>query len=234
MIVRKDRPLYVQTANCVEEKEWVDLLSKICQSNKARLEHFHPCAYINGMWTCCSENDQYAPGCTAVSPKPFQMELATALDPARDLQRLHSLIMINFASLEELDPEPLNVSCDDPAAARKTIKKLNELANSLERIHRKYKTMLAREMRYGSRQAPIGDDNYLHTSRLIAAAAAASGAGGGGGGHPFHHSAVVSVVNHHNNHHHHHLQQQHYDKSPNPFHRNHPLRSSDNERFSQC
>ncbi|XP_053697913.1 GTPase-activating protein [Sabethes cyaneus] len=211
-IVRKERPLYVQTANCVEEKEWVDLLSKICQSNKARLEHFHPCAYINGMWTCCSEIDQYAPGCTAVSKKPFQMELATALDPARDLQRLHSLIMVNFASLEELDPT-LNATCDDPGAARQTIKKLNEIASSLERIHRKYKTMLAREMRYGSRQAPIGDDNYLHTSRLMAAGGnlAATAA-----------AAAASII------------PQHFEKSPHFFQRNNPLRSSDNERFSQC
>ncbi|XP_039433473.1 GTPase-activating protein [Culex pipiens pallens] len=213
-IVRKERPLYVQTANCVEEKEWVDLLSKICQSNKARLEHFHPCAYINGMWTCCKVTDQYATGCTAVSPKPFQMELATALDPARDLQRLHSLIMVNFGSLEELDPT-LNAACDDPAAARKTIKKLNELANGLERIHRKYKTMLAREMRYGSRQAPIGDDNYLHTSRLLAGA----GAGAGGGGNLAATAAAAAAA---------------FERSPGLFHRNHPLRSSDNERFSQC
>lgn len=50
-IIRKERVLYVQTSNCVEEKEWVDLLSKICQSNAARLECFHPSAYISGMWT---------------------------------------------------------------------------------------------------------------------------------------------------------------------------------------
>jgi Ras GTPase-activating protein 3 len=50
-IVLQKRPLYVQTANCVEEKEWLDLLSKICQSNAARLESFHSCAYINGGWT---------------------------------------------------------------------------------------------------------------------------------------------------------------------------------------
>ncbi|XP_058823590.1 GTPase-activating protein [Topomyia yanbarensis] len=211
-IVRKDRPLYVQTANCVEEKEWVDLLSKICQSNKARLEHFHPCAYINGMWTCCNESDQYASGCQAVSPKPFQMEQATVLDPARDLQRLHSLIIVNFGSLEELDPA-LTAACEDPAASRRTIKQLNEIANSLERIHRKYKTTLAREMRYGSRQAPIGDDNYLHTSRLMVA---------GGNLAVTVAAAAASYL------------PQHFERSPNPFHRNHQLRSSDNERFSQC
>lgn len=50
-IIRKDRPLYIQTSNCVEEKKWVDLLSKICENNKRRLDTFHPCAFINGVWT---------------------------------------------------------------------------------------------------------------------------------------------------------------------------------------
>lgn len=50
-IVRKERPLYVQTANCVEEKDWVDLLNKICENNKKRQEFYHNCAYINGEWT---------------------------------------------------------------------------------------------------------------------------------------------------------------------------------------
>uniref|UniRef100_A0A182R172 Ras GTPase-activating protein n=1 Tax=Anopheles farauti TaxID=69004 RepID=A0A182R172_9DIPT len=194
IIKRDQRPLYVQTANCVEEKEWIDLLSKICQSNKARLVNFHPRAYINSAWTCCNESDQYAPGCTPVSSSsPIQMELATALDPARDLQRLHSLIIANIASLEVLDPALNGTAYEDPMAARKTIKKLNEIACTLEQIHRKYKSMLARDLKYGSRQAPIGDDNYLHMPRSgfsaavmaaanAAAASVAAGTGGGGGG----------------------------------------------------
>uniref|UniRef100_A0A182ND55 PH domain-containing protein n=1 Tax=Anopheles dirus TaxID=7168 RepID=A0A182ND55_9DIPT len=191
-IIKKDqRPLYVQTANCVEEKEWIDLLSKICQSNKARLVNFHPRAYINSAWTCCNESDQYAPGCTPVSSSsPIQVELATALDPARDLQRLHSLIIANIASLEVLDPALNGTAYEDPMAARKTIKKLNEIACTLEQIHRKYKSMLARDLKYGSRQAPIGDDNYLHMPRagftaavLAAANAAAASATVGGGTH---------------------------------------------------
>ncbi|XP_035796216.1 GTPase-activating protein-like isoform X1 [Anopheles albimanus] len=192
-IIRKDqRPLFVQTANCVEENEWIDLLNKICQSNKARLVNFHPRAYINGVWTCCNEGDQYAQGCTPVSSNPIQMELATALDPARDLQRIHSLILANFSSLEVLDPAINSTVCEDPAAARKTIKKLNEIAHHLEQIHRRYKLTLVRDLKYGSRQAPIGDDNYLHMSRagfsaalVAAASSASSGAGvtnGGGGG----------------------------------------------------
>uniref|UniRef100_A0A182PM81 GTPase-activating protein n=1 Tax=Anopheles epiroticus TaxID=199890 RepID=A0A182PM81_9DIPT len=182
LIIKKDqRPLYVQTANCVEEKEWIDLLNKICQSNKDRLENLHPRAYINNAWTCCNESDKYAPGCTPKSTSsPIQMDLATALDPARDLQRLHSLIIANITSLEVLDPALNGTAYEDPMAARITIKKLNEIASTLEQIHRKYKSMLARDLKYGSRQAPIGDDNYLHmprtgiTAAVMAAAAAAA------------------------------------------------------------
>uniref|UniRef100_A0A182JMT7 Ras GTPase-activating protein n=1 Tax=Anopheles atroparvus TaxID=41427 RepID=A0A182JMT7_ANOAO len=195
-IIKKDqRPLYVQTANCVEEKEWIDLLSKICQSNKARLVNFHPRAYINNVWTCCNEGDQYAQGCTPVSSSnPMQMELANALDPARDLQRLHSLLITHHSSLEELSPDLNGTASEDLAAVRKTITKLNEIATGLELIHRKYKSTLVRDLRYGSRQAPIGDDNYLHMPRVgfpaafmaaaaaasAAAAAPSSGAGGDG------------------------------------------------------
>lgn len=49
-IVQPERALYVQAANCVEEKEWVDLLTKICQTNANRLQKYHPCAFINGQW----------------------------------------------------------------------------------------------------------------------------------------------------------------------------------------
>lgn len=110
------------------------------------------------------------------------MDLATALDPARDLQRLHSLIIANINSLEVLDPALNGTAYEDPMAARITIKKLNEIATTLEQIHRKYKSMLARDLKYGSRQAPIGDDNYLHmprsgfTAAVMAAAAAAAAA----------------------------------------------------------
>lgn len=49
-IVQRQRALYVQASNCVEEKEWIDILTKICQTNSNRLEKYHPSAYINGHW----------------------------------------------------------------------------------------------------------------------------------------------------------------------------------------
>lgn len=49
-IIQRERALYVQAPNCVEEKEWIDLLTKICQTNCNRLKEYHPCAFINGQW----------------------------------------------------------------------------------------------------------------------------------------------------------------------------------------
>lgn len=152
-IIRKDHTLYVQTTNCVEEKEWFDLLSKICQSNAQRLECFHPCAYINGMWSCCESSDGNAPGCRQVSNKPFQMELATALDPSRDLQRLHTLIISHRISLETKYK-------DDPVC-----QELLQAAFELEEIHHKHKQQLLLQTKYGSQMAPIGEDNYLNVMR---------------------------------------------------------------------
>lgn len=49
-IIQPERVLYVQANNCVEEKEWVDLLTKMCFSNSKRLTLYHPAAFINGTW----------------------------------------------------------------------------------------------------------------------------------------------------------------------------------------
>lgn len=41
---------FFQAMNCVEEKEWMDLLTKVCQYNTHRLKQYHPGAYINSNW----------------------------------------------------------------------------------------------------------------------------------------------------------------------------------------
>lgn len=180
----------MKTSNCVEEKEWVDLLSKICQSNAARLESFHPSAYIGGVWTwydlmknidllyvrysyfsffqffSCKERNQFVKGCQTVSPSPFQMGLATTLDPARDLQRLNTLIINNIDNLK-LFTETNTVygkeitSQEDHVQIHKNVMAMIDTAVKLQQIHLTYRALIDREMKYGSRQAPIGDDNYL-------------------------------------------------------------------------
>ncbi|XP_023171348.2 GTPase-activating protein isoform X2 [Drosophila hydei] len=199
-IVHKDRPLIVQTTNCVEEREWFDLLHKICLMNSIRMQYFHPSAFISGYYSCCGRSDENAPGCKNVSAKEmdyFQMDLVTALDPALDLQRIHTLIMSNMNLLDALlDPlayhqhlplpqhsqqqqqqqqqnNPLvplasALQQQSPQAFvefKKTIEKLRDKAYAIDRDHRDYKQDITRQLKYGSRQAPIGDDNYWHMMR---------------------------------------------------------------------
>jgi Ras GTPase-activating protein 3 len=49
-VVQPERALYMQASNCVEEKEWMDILSKVCVTNRNRLKEYHPAAYLNGHW----------------------------------------------------------------------------------------------------------------------------------------------------------------------------------------
>lgn len=116
----------------------------------------------------CQQNDEQAQGCCTISQAPFHIELATALDPARDLQRIHSLIVTHMAKLQiftRCDPSSPYTSpgtCsiflgDDFPASQRTLQALEEVSDHLEQIHRKYKTILARELRIGSQQAPIGE-----------------------------------------------------------------------------
>lgn len=157
-----------------------------------------------------------------MSPSPFQMGLATALDPARDLQRLNTLIISHMDSLAILtDPSKGSAYSkeptvhDDPAQVRKTIMGIRNAALDLDQTHRTYKMALDREMKYGSRQAPIGDDNYLHLVRNGLS------------------SQLTSTVQQYNTTnalmHHHNQQQQHqnhHHQSPTFFNRNQVLRNS--------
>lgn len=98
------------------------------------------------------------------------MGLATTLDPARDLQRLNTLIINNLDSLK-LFTEPNSVYSkeitlqEDQIQLHKNVMAMIDTAVKLQQIHLTYRTLIDREMKYGSRQAPIGDDNYLHLMR---------------------------------------------------------------------
>lgn len=165
----------------------------------------------------CKERDQAAKGCESVSPSPFQMGLATALDPGRDLQRLNTLIMNNLNSFKLLlEPGSFYskefTSPDDMVKLRKTIKAITDTAIHLDQIHRSYKAILDRGMQYGSRQAPIGDDNYYLTRGNASSSKSMT-------------AAAAAVA-----HQHHTLP---LDKSPKVFIRNEMLRSSlTNDNFS--
>lgn len=154
----------------------------------------------------CKERDQYAKGCQMVTPSPFQMGLATTLDPARDLQRLNTLIINNLDDLKSFTESNSVYSkeitpSEDLLQLSKNVMAMIDAAVKLQQIHLAFRNKIDRELKYGSRQAPIGDDNYLHLR-------------GGLSGNQ-NNSATMPTLNH----------QKHHN-SPNFFIRHEMLRSS--------
>ncbi|XP_061709905.1 GTPase-activating protein isoform X1 [Cydia pomonella] len=185
-IVHRERVLFVQASNCVERAEWVRLLTALCRHSPASPPHKG--YYADTEWTCCGRREAEAEGCGGCeATEAGEREtlrgpaaLALRLDPARDLQRLHALLVAHAAPLDAralaLQDLPPSEERDAEAA---TLRELQEAMFDLEHRHRVYHRSLARETKYGSKQAPIGDDNYLH---LAGAGSGMSGMGGGEGG----------------------------------------------------
>ncbi|RZF38857.1 hypothetical protein LSTR_LSTR015632 [Laodelphax striatellus] len=170
-IVQPQRVLYLQASNCVEEKEWVDMLAKICRTNDHRLQKYHPGAFINNHWLCCKSTNENTIGCCDVSTN---LDLQTNIDAEREFARLQALTIANMDRLENVmtacECQAVytgdicylpNSVIEDVQSCFKTLKQLREAALNLEQEHRAYLRRVARETKYGSKQAPIGDDNYL-------------------------------------------------------------------------
>ncbi|KAK8400325.1 hypothetical protein O3P69_003195 [Scylla paramamosain] len=173
-LVQEERTLYIQAMNCVEEKEWMDLLTKVCQYNSHRLKQYHPGAYINSMWLCCKSTSENAPGCSAVS-NYLDCDLKVHIDSDREMERLESLLVDNLASLKKLHNMCENaamygttqevtiggVILEHPSRTFQSLHSLIASVIQLQQEHRSHQRRMFHSVRYGSKQAPIGDDNYL-------------------------------------------------------------------------
>lgn len=100
-ILLSDRALYIKANNCVEEKEWRDLLTKICQTNRNRLNDYHPSAFTGNHWLCCRKTSELASGCCPVS-RTLPVDIALHVDPDRDVARIHSLLMDKMNTINDL------------------------------------------------------------------------------------------------------------------------------------
>ncbi|CAH0722786.1 unnamed protein product, partial [Brenthis ino] len=168
-IVHRERVLFVQASNCVERAEWLRLLSALCRRAPAAP---HAGYYADSKWTCCGRSEADAEGCggggaggeagEAQGPHGAAA-LALRLDPARDLQRLHALLVAHVHRLDERLHRPSDdMNPEEREAEAMTLRELQKIMFDLEHRHCIYRRSLARETKYGSKQAPIGDDNYLH------------------------------------------------------------------------
>ncbi|XP_045761351.1 GTPase-activating protein [Maniola jurtina] len=164
-IVHRERVLFVQASNCVERAEWLRLLSALCRHSPAPP---HKGYYADCKWTCCGRTEPDAEGCgggggaNEAEATCGPAALALRLDPARDLQRLHALLVAHVHRLDErLHRPPDDMSPEEREAEAVTLRELQKIMFDLEHRHCIYRRSLARETKYGSKQAPIGDDNYL-------------------------------------------------------------------------
>ncbi|XP_076324163.1 ras GTPase activating protein 1 [Tachypleus tridentatus] len=174
-VIQPERALYIQARNCVEEKEWIDILTKVCQSNKNRLREFHPAAFLNGHWLCCKASSESAQGCHPVTAS-VSANIRVHIDSDREVERIHTIFFNHMNVLENLIESceqqavytgeqgmslPPGFVIEDIQSLWKTLKAVKSCVITLEQDHKQHLSNMYRETQYGSEQAPIGDDNYL-------------------------------------------------------------------------
>ncbi|CAN8021370.1 unnamed protein product [Ixodes persulcatus] len=178
-VIQKCRALYIQANNCVEEKEWRTILTRICHFNLCRIHTYHPAAFLKGHWLCCKEESETAPGCSPVTSYNLA-DIKVTIDTDREMQRVHSIFLNQMPTLERLIETcrqqlgsgastcpgvemrlPPGFVLDDPQSLLSTLSSIKTFVESMEVKHERHRHNLYRQTRYGSKQAPIGDDNYL-------------------------------------------------------------------------
>uniref|UniRef100_A0A8D2KZ33 RAS p21 protein activator 3 n=1 Tax=Varanus komodoensis TaxID=61221 RepID=A0A8D2KZ33_VARKO len=162
-VIQPERVLYIQANNCVEAKDWIDILTKVSQCNKKRLTVYHPSAYLNGHWLCCKATADNTPGCTPCTgglPANIQLDI----DGDRETERIYSLFNLYMAKLEKMQeacgsksvydgPEQEEYSTfviDDPQETYKTLKQIVTNVKTLEQEHAQYKRDKFKKTKYGS------------------------------------------------------------------------------------
>lgn len=177
-VIQPERALYIQANNCVEAKDWIDILTKVSQCNQKRLTVFHPSAYLNGHWLCCRASSDTAAGCTPCTgglPANIQLDI----DGDRETERIYSLFNLYMGKLEKMQeacgsksvydgPEQEEYSTfviDDPQETYKTLKQVIAGVGTLEQEHAQYRRDKFKKTRYGSQEHPIGDKSFQNYIR---------------------------------------------------------------------
>ncbi|CAH3105439.1 unnamed protein product [Porites lobata] len=164
-IIQPDRQLYIQASNTVEEKEWTRALRKVCQSNPHKVQKYHPEAFVGGKWLCCKERSEKAVGCTPITEVPQPKCVNVAIDCDREIERIHSLFLMNLEKLDELqtDCESQCEKCTVQGTLQEmwqqrltTINNIQSHVISLEQEHKQHRKITHRLTRHGSKKCPWG------------------------------------------------------------------------------
>ncbi|BFZ00962.1 hypothetical protein BsWGS_04000 [Bradybaena similaris] len=182
-VIHAHRALYIQASNCVEEKEWLDILMKVCRSNQNRLKFYHPAAFINNHWLCCKLADPSMPGCTPVTGGLPLDDILEDIDSDREVEKIHSLLLSAIDLLDDLQEtcgsqvvysgeadvrsQGLGSNIEDPASCFSTIAEMQRCIITLEQEHLQYMHFLHSTTVVGSVDSPIGDGSSSDLVRNI-------------------------------------------------------------------
>ncbi|XP_013370899.1 PREDICTED: ras GTPase-activating protein 3 isoform X2 [Chinchilla lanigera] len=177
-VIQPERALYIQANNCVEARDWIDVLTKVSQRNQQRLSVYHPSAYLNGHWLCCRASSDTATGCSpCTSGLPANIQLD--IDGDRETERIYSLFSSYMGKLEKMQeacgsksvydgPEQEEYSTfliDDPQETYKMLKQVIATVVALEQEHAQHRRDKFKKTRYGSQEHPIGDKSFQNYIR---------------------------------------------------------------------
>ncbi|CAL1529993.1 unnamed protein product, partial [Lymnaea stagnalis] len=174
-VVHTKQALYIQASNCVEEKEWLDLLMNICKTNKNRHKSYHPAAYVNNHWLCCKSSEHSTPGCTPVTGGLQLTDIQADIDSDREVEKIHSLFLTEIDKLDALQEicgdqavyngdlgikgQGLGSNIEDPSTCFPTIAEIQKCIITLEQEHIQYMRSVQRKTVIGSIDTPIGDES---------------------------------------------------------------------------
>ncbi|MGH0142059.1 UNVERIFIED_CONTAM: hypothetical protein FKN15_075224 [Acipenser sinensis] len=100
-VIQPERALYIQANNCVEAKDWIDILTKVSQCNNKRLSKYHPSAYLNGHWLCCKASSDCAAGCSPCTGG-LPANIQLNVDGDRETERIYSLFSTYMSKLDKM------------------------------------------------------------------------------------------------------------------------------------
>uniref|UniRef100_A0A8D0CK66 RAS p21 protein activator 2 n=1 Tax=Scleropages formosus TaxID=113540 RepID=A0A8D0CK66_SCLFO len=167
-VILPEKPLYIQASNCVEAREWVEVISQVSRCNEGRRSHFHPSAYLSSAWLCCKATCEDQPGC-----KPCTMltlaNLQLDIDCDRETERIFSLFSANISKLQKMEDACASIAVyqgpqkeqeeyslftiQDPKETFQTIQQIRIVLEDLQNQHEAFKSVLT--AKYGSHGNPI-------------------------------------------------------------------------------
>lgn len=158
-VVHNKCTLHIQASNCVQEKEWLDTLTRLIQLNQSSAD--------KGL--CYDDNSKYL-----ITP-----DLSIRLDPDRELERILCLFVSNQTNMQTIieacekgfdsvkiwkgfgKTHPSQFVIEDARRSWKILSQLNECLNEMNWTRQRYLESI-----HGTEKKPIDVDSYCNGNSI--------------------------------------------------------------------